>query len=107
MEIHDMKATKDQLAFLVDAIRKVPNVRWIATEYQDRGLSPMRFRWDAFWASKIGTGIFYDSGMHDEHIDTTLRAAMRELGIVWAALKKDKGADEVYTRVSGALDGAV
>ena len=63
--------------------------------YKGGGLSPMRFRWDLLWTSKLrigdGAGAPGDVDIYayanDAHIDTALRQIMREAGIDWAAAK--------------------
>jgi hypothetical protein len=45
------------------------------SKYQERGLTPRRWRWDLFWAAQ-DAGYFvpgYADGVNDDHIDTTLR----------------------------------
>ena len=62
-----------------------------ANVYVQAGLSPMRFRWDCLYASKIriGDGVGTDGDIllyaycDDTHIDTALRAIQRELGIAY------------------------
>ncbi len=60
-----------------------------AKHYNDKGLSPMRFRWDCLYASRIKIGDCAGLGqgdvplyayMNDSHIDTALRAIQHELG---------------------------
>jgi hypothetical protein len=71
----------------------------IEQNYQLRGLSPMRLRWDmlraAFKGMIDGSTAYhhrfirpaYDAGMHDEHIDTALRYAAKQAGYEYAATK--------------------
>ena len=62
------------------------------TRYKEAGLSPCRFRWDCFHATKIrigdGIGLTGDITVpdcHDSHIDTALRRIMKEYGNEWGA----------------------
>ena len=65
-----------------------------ARKYQAAGLSPMRFRWDMLWASRIrigdGRGMdglpIYEYA-NDDHIDTALRRIMQQAGDIWAATR--------------------
>ena len=63
------------------------------SEYREAGLTPMRFRWDLLYLSKlrIGNGVGTEGDVNiyayadDTHIDTALRKIMREIGFDWAA----------------------
>ena len=76
--------------FVHPVIAAHPNAE---ADYQAKGLSPKRLRWDLFWASncKIGDGagmsgdINLYSYMNDDHIDTALRRIMNEKKFHWAA----------------------
>lgn len=67
----------------------------IMQQYKDQGLSPVRFRWDMLWAAqgRVVDSLpkhylcdLYDAeGVNDNHIDSALRAIMREHGMDWAA----------------------
>ena len=56
--------------------------------YRDAGMSDKRHRWDMFRAARVGGSTsrwicdeLYPAGLHDTHIDTALRRAVRELGM--------------------------
>lgn len=44
--------------------------------YLEKGLSPMRYRWDCFHASHYDVMALYREGLNDSHIDTALRAIL-------------------------------
>ena len=60
-----------------DVLVKYPNAR---AEYAARGLSPMRFRWDVLYQTRIAglvgnewlCQVLYPY-LHDEHVDSALR----------------------------------
>ena len=55
--------------------------------YRARGLTPKRFRWDCSHAARLTTWMCDNlySYLNDTHIDTALRAIMRDLNCDWAA----------------------
>lgn len=65
-------------------------------KYKDEGMTPMRFRWDLFWAATgrivhslpstfLLDTLHNEENLTDDHIDTALRAVMREHDLTWAA----------------------
>lgn len=44
------------------------------------GISTMRVRWDALWASNFTVNRFYNAGLNDDHIDSALRKIFRSYG---------------------------
>lgn len=92
-ENNAMKMTPEHYAILRDAIApviaKYPDA---ASKYKADGLSPMRYRWDLLhssgvhvchqhnvWANEGKTCIPACDYLNDDHIDTALRAVVREL----------------------------
>lgn len=71
----------------------VVKLRAWAPVYQHSKLSPKRFRWDALNETglRAGDSIGMKTGwpvydyLDDTHIDSALRAVMREFNISWAA----------------------
>jgi hypothetical protein len=66
-------------------------------EFQEKGFSPMRTRWDAclwtipadkrqVWLYRVCGGIngAPDTGINDNHIDTALKKMIKEFGYKWA-----------------------
>lgn len=77
-----MKIKPEHYAVLKQAVdsvlERVPNIR---SEYQAKGLSDKRYRWDLLYATKIKigdgrgmSGLPLYEYMDDTHIDTALRA---------------------------------
>ena len=77
-----MKMTKEHYNRIKTAIASIP--RELALEHKSKELGKdkaMRFRWDMFIAAKLS--IFASdelySYLNDDHIDTALKAVMKEL----------------------------
>jgi hypothetical protein len=69
----NMKISPTTYAELRDAVLPIMQASAIS-----RGGSNMRHRWDCFWASEFPLDRLYDEGLNDDHIDTALRAIVRE-----------------------------
>lgn len=93
-----MKIKPEHMAQLRAAIRTVADKVGLHPEserYAALARSPKRFRWDVLHASglRAGDSVGMQTGWpvydyaDDTHIDTALRAVMREHGIEWAATK--------------------
>jgi len=71
-----MKITKDHYEIIENAINKVIMDNPCAyDDYQKKGLSDMRYRWDCLWAAKLNDfirDIIYQYA-NDNNIDTVLR----------------------------------
>lgn len=83
-----MKFSNEHYAFLSAKVADVVNNNkksYLEEVYAE--LSKRRFRWDLFWASnvKIGNGVGIDGDINgdynDEHIDTALRAIVKEFNL--------------------------
>ena len=77
-----MKMTKEHYNRIKTAIASIP--RELALEHKSKELGKdkaMRFRWDMFIAAKLSTfaGDELYSYLNDDHIDTALKAVMKEL----------------------------
>lgn len=91
-----MKMKPEHYTQLRDALTTIlPKLKLSEALYQNNGLTPMRFRWDALWATQLRAGDsagmqtgwpVYDY-LNDEHIDTALRQAMADFKLEWAATK--------------------
>lgn len=88
-----MKIKPEHYSVLLESIRpladKLPAHReFIRKEGKSKDVE-MRLRWDALWASKIDgkascfwiSNVLYKDGLNDSHIDSALRAVMRELKV--------------------------
>lgn len=83
-----MKMSKEQYAALKAAMHEGLKLVPPAAKYQARDPSipridlakdtAKRHRWDAFWASRFDAQPFYAAGLDDSHIDTALRAIVKE-----------------------------
>lgn len=91
-----MKLSPEHFDQMRAAIQRIsPSLNGAAFSYQQLGHSPKRFRWDVLRASglRAGDSVGQPTGWpvydyaNDDHIDTALRAVMREHGIEWAATK--------------------
>lgn len=61
-----------------------------AKSYKASDISPKQCRWDVTYVAKATPficNILYRAGLNDDHIDTALKAIMREWGWKWAAGK--------------------
>ena len=51
--------------------------------YRDAGQSERRFIWDLCWATRSEflkvTEVMYAAGLHDDHIETAIKAAVRQI----------------------------
>ena len=86
-----MKITNEHYQVIKQALAELPKDKVLehaqnvknAGKFKDFGL---RMRWDLLWASKIGKGdnsFMMDTiypYANDEHIDTALKTAVKELG---------------------------
>ena len=72
---------------MADTISSHPTIERV---YRDLGYSPKRCRWDLLWETRISGWIaenIYSTGCTDDHLDTALRAVMKNHGLNWAATK--------------------
>ena len=90
-----MKIRQEHYKILLNGLRGIlPRLQQGQPAYVEEGLTPKRFRWDALYATKLRVSSernecelpLYDY-MNDDHIDTALRTAMKELGLNWASEK--------------------
>lgn len=86
-----MRVSKEQLTYIRRAIEAATvdkPMDELQARYRLQGLSPRRFRWDCTYAAKLSQwfcDVLYADDMDDTHIDTALRAVMRDMGLSWAA----------------------
>ena len=85
-----MKITKEHYQYVKRAIQNIDSGRDLAShaaQYRREGLSPKRFRWDCTYGAGLSKWLCDNiySYADDTHIDTMLRAIMRELKITWGA----------------------
>ena len=85
-----MKITQEHYQYVKRAIQNVDAARDLAdraARYRHEGLSPKRFRWDCTYGAGLSKWVCENVYPYadDAHIDTMLRAIMRELQIPWAA----------------------
>ena len=93
-----MKINQTQYDYMKSAIEQLDADRDLqkhAKQYEQQGFTPMRFRWDCCSGTALNKWFcdyVYRDGpdgdyvdVNDTHIDTALRAIMRDLGIYWAA----------------------
>ena len=68
-----MKMTSSDFAELkrviLETVDEHPGMK---AEYTKKGLSPMRYRWDIMYLSKVDIPKYYHY-LNDDHIDTALR----------------------------------
>jgi hypothetical protein len=84
-----MKMTSEHYAYLKRAIschlenRDAPSKE---VQYRTEGLTPRRFRSDCLYGAKLSTWVCDNlyGYLNDDHIDTAMRAIMRELHLDWA-----------------------
>ena len=75
-----MKISKKTRDWMVQQVKMMHNTDSLAVmrrAYKDAGLSETRFNWDVLLQCGAHPG--YAGGITDDHIDTALRAVMREL----------------------------
>lgn len=85
-----MKITKEHYAYIKRAIECAlvdKPLDALEARYRLEGLSPLRYRFDCLYAARLSTWLCDNVYAYadDTHIDTALRAVMREMGLLWAA----------------------
>jgi hypothetical protein len=80
-----MKIKPEHYAYMRDAMARVlkDNQGISAASYAAQGLTDRRFRWDLFWAAKLSQWVSDNvyKYANDAHLDTALRAIVKELGV--------------------------
>ena len=67
-----MKMKPEHFEVLSEEIGSVLSLMPTLDQYLERGLSPMRWRWDLLWRTGLDVTSWYNY-LNDTHIDTALR----------------------------------
>jgi hypothetical protein len=76
-----MKFSKEHFEGLKSAIiNSDTDIAATKAAYKEKGLSDQRFYWDIFWASQYHKNeSFRNSDYYDTHIETAIKAAIKEI----------------------------
>jgi hypothetical protein len=80
-----MKMSVEHYAALSKAVTSLLDVDPdLVQRFKEKGYSPMRIRWDAYWACDLDKHLLYSAGYSDDHIDTALRKIVADWEATYA-----------------------